>query len=60
MNENPFKKIEPAMEGRLVDKAGKDIGDKKFHETFMDMTPEGEAKRLEDLAKFVEEQKKSS
>lgn len=41
------------MEGRLIDKTGKDIGDKKFHETFMDMTPESEAERLADLEKFV-------
>lgn len=56
MNENPFKKTEPpAMEGRLIDASGKDLGDKKFHETFMDMTPESEAQRLEDLEKFVKE-----
>lgn len=48
------------MEGRLTDKDGKDIGDKKFHETFMDTTPENEAQQLEDLAKFVEEIKKTS
>jgi hypothetical protein len=53
--ENPFKKADPpAMEGRLIDKAGNDIGDKKFHETFMDMTPEGEAERLKDLENFVQ------
>lgn len=57
MNENPFKKIEPAMEGRLIDKTGKDIGDKRFHETYMDMAPETEAQRLKDLEKFVEEQR---
>ena len=60
MNENPFKKIEPAMEGRLIDKTGKDIGDKKFHETFMDMTPESEAERMADMEALVEEIKKTS
>ncbi len=59
MNENPFKKSEPpAMEGRLIDASGKDIGDKKFHETFMDSTPETEAQRLKDLEAFVAEIKK--
>jgi hypothetical protein len=49
-------KEKPAMEGRLY-KDGKDIGDRDFHEKFMDMKPEDEAKRLEDLANFVAETK---
>jgi len=48
----------PAMEGRLY-KNGKDIGDREFHEKLMDMKPEDEAKRLDDMAKFVAETKKS-
>jgi hypothetical protein len=59
MTENPFKKINPpAMEGRLIDKTGKDIGDKAFHETFMDMTPETEEQRLKELEAFVAEIKR--
>jgi len=50
MNENPFK--QKTLEGRLY-KDGKDIGDKQFHEEFMDMTPDTEEARLKELVAFV-------
>lgn len=60
MNENPFKKNNPqTLEGRLY-KDGQDIGDKLFHEKFMDMTPDSEEQRLKDLVAFVAENKKTS
>ncbi|MCK9361335.1 hypothetical protein M0Q28_03850 [Patescibacteria group bacterium] len=42
----------------MIDKTGKDIGDKAFHETFMDMTPETEEQRLKELEAFVAEIKR--
>jgi len=50
MNENPFK--QKTLEGRLY-KDGKDIGDKQFHEKFMDMSQETEEERLKDMVAFV-------
>jgi hypothetical protein len=53
MNENPFKKIDPpkAMEGRFVDKDGKDHGDRDFHERQMGMDEAQELADLEALKK---------
>jgi dsDNA-binding SOS-regulon protein len=60
MNENPFKKSQTqTLEGRLYDQ-GKDLGDKLFHEKFMDMAPDSEEQRLKELIAFVAENKKTS
>lgn len=48
---SPSNVPEKAMEGRQITKDGKDLGDRDFHETAYNLTPEVEEATLDDLKK---------